>query len=90
MMHVQMWKGFQQHHRIERGKEYEDLDQGASPSVSFVITDNGERPESSYQPKPINSPIEDFPLMAKRIELPPFRGEDPYDWISRAEVYFVV
>ena len=28
--------------------------------------------------------------MAKRIELPPFRGEDPFGWISRAEIYFAV
>ena len=82
LMHTETRKGFQQQHRIEGGKESDDVESGASPGVSFVITREGERPEGSHQPKPINSPTEDLRLMAKRIELPPFRGEDPYGWIS--------
>ena len=38
----------------------------------------------------MDSPLEDFWLMMKRIELPPFQGEDPYGWISQGEFYFAV
>ena len=34
--------------------------------------------------------VEDIQSVAKRIELPYFRGEDPFGWISRAEAFFTV
>ena len=34
--------------------------------------------------------VEDFRSTAKKIELPYFRGEDPFDWISRAEAFFTI
>ena len=82
LMHTEIRKGFQKQHRIEGGKESDDVESGASPGVSFVVTGEDERPEGSLQPKPIDSPTEDLRLMAKRIELPLFRGEDPFGWIS--------
>ena len=63
---------------------------GASPGGSFVIIGEGGKPETSFQLKPTNPTSEDLRLMAKRIELPPFRNEDPYGWISRAKVYFAM
>ena len=34
--------------------------------------------------------MEDCHLVAGKIELPYFRGEDPFSWVSRAEAYFKI
>ncbi|MCI47133.1 retrotransposon gag protein, partial [Trifolium medium] len=34
--------------------------------------------------------LAEFRHSVKKVELPPFDGEDPAGWISRAEVYFRV
>ena len=34
--------------------------------------------------------VPEYKMAAKKVELPPFDGEDPMVWITRAETYFEV
>ena len=63
---------------------------GGSPGASFEITKERNQQSSDRQLGRNEFQLEDFQLVAKKVELPTFNGEDPYRWISRAEFYFVV
>lgn len=38
----------------------------------------------------VTSPLDEFRLSAKKVELPSFNGDDPVAWITQAETYFEV
>lgn len=43
----------------------------------------------------VSSPLSDevcseFKMAVKKVELPPFDGDDPVGWVTRAETYFEV
>ena len=61
-----------------------------SPVASFDITNEGAQNSSDRQPKRNEFQLEDLRVMAKKVELPTFNGDDPYGWIARAEFYFLV
>ena len=61
-----------------------------SPAASFDITDEGAQNSSDRQPRKTKFRLEDLRIMAKKVELPTFNGDDPYGWIARAEFYFSV
>ena len=45
---------------------------------------------SNRQPIPVDQLVEDLCLVAKKIELPYFKGEDPFGQVSRTEAYFAI
>ena len=51
----------------------------------FVIFYDQTKQENSHQVGSSNPYLEDYHIMDKRIKLPPFCGEDPYSWVSKAE-----
>jgi chromosome segregation ATPase len=57
-------------------------------------SNNGAGKSTIYNDAGIGSSIHDsldeFRLSVKKVELPMFSGEDPTEWIARAEVYFRV
>ena len=48
------------------------------PVASFDITDEGAQHSSDRQLGRSEFQLEDFLVMAKKVELPTFNGEDPY------------
>ena len=90
MLHTEVREGFQQQQRRDKGKDKEESDRGASSGVSFIISGDGNKQMNGRRLEITESQTEDLRLMAKRIELLPFCGDDPYGWVSRAEMYFAV
>lgn len=69
---------------------------GEEGSASFAGKTSSEIPVSSEKAKGTSSSdlrgdvLAEFRQSVKKVELPPFDGEDPAGWISRAEVFFRV
>ena len=66
------------------------MEKEQSPELSFILTEDRERQNSNHQVRPMDQFQEVFHSVAKKIELPFFRGEDPFNWVSRAEAYFTI
>ena len=85
ILRLEMREGFQQQNRGDKGKDKVGSSGGGSPEVSFELTDEGVQNSSGRQPRRSEFQLEDYRMMAKKVELPTFNGDDPYGWISRAE-----
>ena len=90
MMHAEMREGFQLQHHPGKQKDKEETEKERSPISSFVLTGEEEKQNSSYRVGPTDQFLEDVRSAARKIELPFFRGEDPFSWVSRAEAYFAI
>ena len=88
IMRTEMREAFQQQSRWDKGKDKVGSSEGGSPGASFEIIDERIQQSSDRQPGRSEFQLEDYQLMAKKVELPTFNGEDPYGWISQAEFYF--
>ncbi|XP_058782209.1 uncharacterized protein LOC131656527 [Vicia villosa] len=65
----------------------EELRTFLAAEIQRAIANRGS-PQTSGET--VTSPLDEFRLSVKKVELPVFTGDDPVAWITRAETYFEV
>ena len=83
-------EGLQLLQRHDRGKERIEFEKELTPSSSMVLSGDGGKQSNGHSGRTADQLLEDFRLAAKKVELPYFRGEDPFGWVSRAEACFSI